>query len=60
MPDHGDRYGQELFTSHLDLIETAWTKRCRRAQHSHLYDLWSRQLRGLLHRRPRCCPGPSC
>ncbi len=31
MPDRGDRYGQEVFASHPDLIDTAWAKRCRRA-----------------------------
>jgi hypothetical protein len=56
MPDRGDRYGQELFTNHPDLIEIAWAKRCRRAQRSHLYDLRSRQLQGLMHRRAPLLP----
>lgn len=56
MPDRGDRYGQELFTSHPDLIETAWAKRRRRAQRSHIYDLWNRRLRGLIHRRAPLLP----
>jgi hypothetical protein len=56
MSDRGDRYSQELFTSHPDLIETAWAKRYRRAQWSHIYDLWNRRLRGLIHRRAPLLP----
>jgi hypothetical protein len=56
MPDHGDRYGHDLFTSHPDLIETAWAKRCRRARRSYLYDLWNRQLQGFIHHRAPLLP----
>ena len=56
MPDRGDRYGQEVFASHPDLIDTAWAKRCRRAKRSHIYDLWSRRLRGLIHHRAPLLP----
>lgn len=51
MPNHGDRYGEEIFTRHPDLTEAKWAKLSRRAKRRRIPKAWRSQLGGRWIRR---------